>query len=136
MLLFRTLRNQAYAHERQPRPQLNQARDALLKAVAAMPDNVDPIEAAITHEFLGNMRRRLNVRKRARDSFTEALRRYATQRTPEGMGGVERMNKAIEAINRELEQTTVEDEAEPVTLGASGHPSAPALSDPTVQQPS
>ena len=116
MLLFRTLRNQANAHERQPRPQLTHARDTLLRAVAAMPDNVDPREAAAAHEALGNLRRRLNAPKRARNSFTEALRRFATQNTAEGTSGVERMNKAIKFINRELERTNVEDEVEVATL--------------------
>jgi tetratricopeptide (TPR) repeat protein len=115
MLTVRTLRNQANAYERQPRPQLNQARDALRKATAALPENADPVEAAATFEFLGNVRRRLNVRKRARDSFTEALRRYATQKTPEAHEGVERMNTAIEEINRELEGITADEEVEPTS---------------------
>lgn len=110
LLVARALRQLALAHEQLGH--LKPANDTLVWAVDALPANSNPLEVGLTHEQHGRVRRKQRNR-RANQSLQQALVIYSgLNRTKEGREGVERINRAIDELNKEERDSPTEGDSE------------------------
>lgn len=98
--LARAHRLQATAYECLPQPMYGNANSALISAVKAIsPDST--IERALTHEQHAAVRMKLETFGVANGSLQSALKIYLSLRnTAEGREGLDRVNAAINELNR------------------------------------